>query len=85
MQHSFNEEAYTTECNSCGRDNSFKATRVVHEVEQLDLSDSGYVHVDDHDLHDQDSWEYECNNCGNTGRDLEDILAEREDEEEDEY
>lgn len=80
MSLNYDEERFEPECSNCGS-SDFKRTRVVHEVEILDVSSSGIIHVEDSDMHEQDSWTFECDRCGNTGDDIEDILTERDDEE----
>lgn len=73
----YDEQRYLPACAGCGHKDCFRRQRVVHEVEVLSLEE-GYAEVADRDMHVQDDWTFECEHCGRSGSELEDILIERE-------
>jgi predicted nucleic-acid-binding Zn-ribbon protein len=84
--YDYDETRFEPTCSNCGS-SDFKRSRVYHEVQILDL-EGGVAEIADTDLHDQDSATFECERCGNSGSELEDLLTEIEeddDEEGDEY
>lgn len=78
----YDEENYSPTCATCGG-SDFKRYRVIHEQQILDLRD-GTADVVDSDLHDQSDWTIECDRCGNSSDELEDLLTELPDDDDEE-
>lgn len=68
-------ECYALYCKGCDGIDSFVRHREIEEREYIAVTDR-YPTVEDSDLHVVTEWVYECLNCGITGSDLEDLLAD---------
>lgn len=77
----YDEERFEPTCSNCGG-SDFKRERVVSEVDILNLRD-GIAESVDHDMHVQNEWTIECDRCGNSSDELEDLLSEIQEDEDD--
>jgi len=79
----YDSEYYLNECAYCGSVDNFRRFRAVREMQWLSLDD-GYAELSDSEYEDEDYWRYECGSCNRDASELEDLLAQRpEDEPED--
>ena len=78
----YDENQFSNSCRYCESENSFYREKEIIDREILNIGD-GLIDVDDSDLHPQTDWVYFCDKCGRSNDDLEDLLAEIDEDEED--
>jgi hypothetical protein len=83
MNETYDNENYTENCRSCGTANLFYKEREIFERQHLNIGD-GYVDIDSEDIDGHSEWKFYCGACGTSSDDLEDLLEEKDLDEEDE-
>ena len=75
----FNADEFLPQCRRCG-ESIFRRVRELAEHEYLELDADGDVSGDGGDVDIVGDWKIECDHCGASSEDLEELLAFKPDE-----